>query len=58
MVEENGIFGLLGSNGAGKTTTFKMIMGEIVPSYGVIKIMNKDIKELKRSDFSKISYCP
>ena len=33
-VKRGECFGLLGTNGAGKTTTFKVLSGEIIPSYG------------------------
>ena len=34
----NGIVGVIGPNGAGKTTLFKMIMGELEPDSGSIKV--------------------
>lgn len=37
------IFGLLGVNGAGKTTTFRMIMGLLEPSSGLITLDGKKI---------------
>jgi ABC-2 type transport system ATP-binding protein len=37
------IFGLLGANGAGKTTTFRMILGLLTPTHGVISWKDKDI---------------
>lgn len=35
-IPENEIFGFLGANGAGKTTTFRMILGLLEPSDGLI----------------------
>lgn len=34
-------FGLLGVNGAGKTTTFKMLTGDIRPTWGQVLVKNK-----------------
>jgi ATP-binding cassette ChvD family protein len=34
----NGIVGVIGPNGAGKTTLFKMIIGELQPDAGTIKV--------------------
>ncbi len=42
-VKEGEIFGLLGINGAGKTTTFRMIMGLLEPSSGIITLNGKKI---------------
>ena len=42
-VEKGEIFGLLGINGAGKTTTFRMIMGLLEPSSGIITLDGKKI---------------
>lgn len=42
-VKPGEIFGLLGVNGAGKTTTFRMIIGLLEPSDGVITLDNKPI---------------
>ncbi len=42
-VENGEIFGLLGVNGAGKTTTFRMIMGLLDKSSGVITLDGKNI---------------
>ena len=42
-VKEGEIFGLLGINGAGKTTTFRMIMGLLEPSSGIITLDGKKI---------------
>ncbi|MDD3452752.1 MAG: ATP-binding cassette domain-containing protein [Bacilli bacterium] len=42
-VKPGEIFGLLGVNGAGKTTTFRMIMGLLDPTSGVITLDGKNI---------------
>ncbi len=41
-IKENSITGFLGPNGAGKSTTLKMIMGEVKPSLGTVKIMGEN----------------
>jgi len=55
------ILGLLGPNGAGKSTLMNVISGLIKPSYGKIKIDNKDISNLPiyiRTKKFKISIIP
>ncbi|KAJ8951652.1 hypothetical protein NQ318_012323 [Aromia moschata] len=51
-------FGLLGVNGAGKTTTFKMMTGDVKPSYGDAWVygfsIRRELKEVQRG----IGYCP
>lgn len=42
-VKKGEIFGLLGVNGAGKTTTFRMIMGLLEPTEGIITLDGKKI---------------
>ena len=42
-VKPGEIFGLLGVNGSGKTTTFRMIMGLLEPSAGIITLDDKKI---------------
>ncbi|GAB1598321.1 ATP-binding cassette sub-family A member 7-like [Argonauta hians] len=51
-------FGLLGVNGAGKTTTFKMLTGEISPTYGDAYINGHSIKTDINEVHQNISYCP
>jgi ABC-2 type transport system ATP-binding protein len=43
-VKKGEVFAFLGPNGAGKTTTVEMIESIRVPTAGVIKILDKDIK--------------
>ncbi|MCD6466899.1 MAG: ABC transporter ATP-binding protein [Methanomicrobia archaeon] len=43
-IEEGDSFGFLGPNGAGKTTTILMAVGILRPTYGEIKVFDKDIR--------------
>ena len=52
-VKPGEIFGLLGVNGAGKTTTFRMIMGLLEPTDGVITL---DGKKIDYSQTDKIGF--
>ncbi len=54
-IPENEIFGFLGANGAGKTTTFRMILGLLSPTEGVIR-WNGDKISYEESD--RIGYLP
>lgn len=51
-VKKGELFSFLGINGAGKSTTIKMIVGELFPDQGEIKVCGKDIRtdedEIKR----------
>ncbi|KAM8934127.1 glucosylceramide transporter ABCA12-like [Pelodytes ibericus] len=55
-------FGLLGVNGAGKTTTFKMLTGDISPSFGNIQVRDNTGKLVNvlgyNTDWSSFGYCP
>lgn len=42
-IQENEIYGLIGTNGAGKTTTFNIVCGFLKPSEGKIKFQGNDI---------------
>ncbi|OQP06918.1 sodium ABC transporter ATP-binding protein [Geobacillus sp. 46C-IIa] len=46
-VPEGKMFGLLGANGAGKTTTFRMILGLLLPTEGVIRWQGETIDHSK-----------
>lgn len=47
---------VMGSNGTGKSTLMRIILGELSPTYGCIKIFNKDVSKFK--DWPKIGYLP
>ncbi|KAM8934126.1 uncharacterized protein RCH25_004525 [Pelodytes ibericus] len=55
-------FGLLGVNGAGKTTTFKMLTGDLSPSFGNIQVRDNTGKLVNvlgfNTDWSSFGYCP
>uniref|UniRef100_A0A670I5E3 ATP binding cassette subfamily A member 12 n=1 Tax=Podarcis muralis TaxID=64176 RepID=A0A670I5E3_PODMU len=53
-------FGLLGVNGAGKTTIFKMLTGDIEPSFGRLLVRDKtgSLNEVDDAHWSLFGYCP
>lgn len=53
-IPEGTLSGIIGPNGAGKSTLIKSIMGLIDTSSGYVKILNKDLEEVR----SKVSYVP
>lgn len=53
-VESGYIYGLIGPNGAGKSTLYKTILGLIKPNSGKIKVLGKEISEIRK----KVAYVP
>lgn len=47
---------IIGANGSGKSTLLKLILGELVPSTGQIRLFNEDVRHFK--EWSKIGYVP
>jgi zinc transport system ATP-binding protein len=47
---------VIGSNGTGKSTLMKLILGELAPTDGCIRIFNQDVSKFK--DWPKIGYVP
>ncbi|MDR7870427.1 MAG: metal ABC transporter ATP-binding protein [Tissierellaceae bacterium] len=47
---------LIGSNGAGKSTLIKLVLGELTPKEGSIKILGTDPKEIKK--WYRVGYVP
>ncbi len=57
-INKGDVLGLVGVNGAGKTTTLRMITGFIIPTDGIITIMNKEVSP-QNIDYKKhIGYLP
>ncbi len=42
MSAKNGVTGFLGPNGSGKSTTLKLIMGELYPDDGVVRVFDEN----------------
>jgi ABC-2 type transport system ATP-binding protein len=53
-VSNGSIYGLLGVNGAGKTTIFKLLMGYLIPTAGMIKVFNMDIMDFRKEILKSI----
>jgi zinc transport system ATP-binding protein len=47
---------LTGANGAGKSTILKLILGELTPAAGWIRLMGEDVRQFK--NWPKIGYVP
>ena len=52
-----GVTGLLGPNGAGKSTLLKMMVGQLRPSKGVVKVLGSPIWGNPQT-LRRIGYCP
>ena len=52
-----GITGLVGPNGAGKTTLFRLLTGQIRPSYGTIRVFGGDPWNNPAVQ-ARLAYCP
>ncbi len=53
-IKKGEIFGFLGPSGAGKSTTQKIIIGILKNYHGSVKVMNKELKELKSDYYDPI----
>ena len=51
-------FALLGVNGAGKTTTFKLLTGDVNPTFGEAWIKGIKVPENMKNARKEIGYCP
>ena len=56
IVEKGELIVIVGENGSGKSTLLKLILGELKPQSGSIKLMGKELEEL--SDFQAVGYVP
>jgi ABC-2 type transport system ATP-binding protein len=52
-----GVTGLLGPNGAGKSTLLKMMVGQLCPSKGMVRVLGEPVWR-NRKLMRKIGYCP
>ena len=53
-LEKGEVYGLIGRNGAGKTTLIKLLLKELDPTSGKIKVADTDYSKLKRKNIPKI----
>ena len=55
-IDEGDFVGIVGCNGSGKSTLMKLLIGQISPSKGQIKLFNEDLD--KSNNLDKIGYVP
>jgi zinc transport system ATP-binding protein len=55
-VSKGDFVAVIGSNGAGKSTLLRLILGELPPSAGSIRLFGQDIRQFR--DWPKIGYVP
>jgi ABC-type branched-subunit amino acid transport system ATPase component len=53
-VKEGAVVALIGPNGAGKSTLFALMMGELAPTSGTIRLDGRDMKGLSPEDHSRL----
>lgn len=55
-VDEGDFVGIIGCNGSGKSTLMKLLIGQLAPLKGKIKLFNEDLS--KSNKLNKIGYVP
>src|SRR5688572_25139836 len=55
-VGRGSIVGLLGGNGAGKTTTIAMIMGLVLPTKGIAKVLGADMARERHRVLHRLNF--
>ena len=53
-VQEGAVVALIGPNGAGKSTLFALMMGELAPTAGTIRLDGRDMKALSPEGHSRL----
>lgn len=53
-VGEGAVVALIGPNGAGKSTLFALMMGELTPTFGTIRLDGRDMKGLSPEEHSRL----
>ena len=54
-VRDSAIVGVMGPNGSGKTTLFELITGSNLPSAGSIRVMGRDIHDVKYGERDRLA---
>lgn len=55
-IDEGDFVGIIGCNGSGKSTLMKLLIGQLTPSKGKIKLFDEDLN--KSNNLNKIGYVP
>lgn len=55
-IDEGDFVGIIGCNGSGKSTLMKLLIGQLNPSKGKIKLFNEDLD--KSNNLNKVGYVP
>lgn len=54
-VRDSAIVGVMGPNGSGKTTLFELITGSNLPSAGTVRVMGRNIHEVKYGERDRLA---
>ena len=52
---DSAIVGVMGPNGSGKTTLFELITGSNMPSAGSVRVMGRDIHDVKYGERDRLA---
>lgn len=54
-IEKPAIVGLMGPNGSGKTTLFELITGSNLPTSGAVRVMGRDIHQVRYDERDRLA---
>jgi len=57
-LESPGMIGLVGPNGAGKTTLMQLLVGQIPPTAGLIRVDGVDLQRQGKASRRRLGYLP